>query len=117
GCVKRITEGGIIDLCRVQLSESGPLDKLAACVPDLGAAAIVDRQTQGQPSVPPAPSSCFVDFIENVVGQFRAPADDLDPNVLVHDLGALLKEIAIEQCHQEFDLGGRPLPILGTETI
>src|SRR5947209_2520631 len=84
---------------------------------DLLAAAVTESESENHFQVAGAVAAELVEGLADPGGQAVQVAEGVQPDAVVHDLGALLEEIFAEEVHQAFDLVGRALPVLRGERV
>src|SRR6185436_6897369 len=89
----------------------------AGRIGDFGPAAVVDTHRQRHHGVVPGQLLCDLELLDHRPPQPRAPTHPADADApVVEDVAAAADHVAVET-HQESDLVGRPLPVLGGEGV
>ncbi len=106
-----------VDLVRPQRARARILGDLARHGDDLLAAAVAQRQGEDHFGVPRAVAAKLLERIADPRRQAIQLPDGVQPDAVVHDLGALAVEVVAEQVHQAAHLVRRPVPVLGREGV
>src|SRR5262249_61731182 len=110
-------EGALVDLGRIELARGSLAGDRPGGVDDLGAAAVVDAELQGEPVVVAGVLLGVLQLVDDAAPQPRPASGPADAHPGAGQLVAPAPDDILVEAHEEADLFGRAPPVLRGERV